>query len=229
MDPVELELKGKCFTPAGPYLFPFSPNPNWRESAVFIVGLNPIYPLREEFSSYDEYWDSLVKFPHHYWSAYASKYGRNGTARSRTSTRIREFCARLHPINVLVTNVFAYPITDPKLIPVSYRKEPVAERIITKLILACRPKVLFFHGREARLYVKEFFGIELNPYLPPAAQAYQSWIPGATEPSQLFGYHHFVGRVDDKSIMNERLGEFTRLIFEQIVKQKVNLSHHALR
>jgi hypothetical protein len=217
LEVAELEIKGKCFTPAGPYLLPFSPNPRWREASVFIVGLNPISPLREEFTSYDHYWDSLVKFPEHYWGAYASKYGRNGITRSRTSIRIREFCERLHPINVLVTNVFAYPSTDPKLIPLPYRKEPTTERILTKLILACQPKVLFFHGREARLYVKEFFGVDLNPYLPPAAQAYQGWIPGAAEPSHLFGYHHFVGRVDDKNTVAQRLDEFARLVFKRVL------------
>ena len=131
----ELWLKKKCYAEEGPYLFPFYPNPHWKEACVFIVGLNPIDPFREEFDSFEHYWQALTQHPEEFEKAYQKKQLQKKGEKSRTRKRTSELVRRLAPLNVLVTNVFAYPAISPHRIPKELRQEADKEKIISCLII----------------------------------------------------------------------------------------------
>ena len=208
----ELWLKNRCYTEEGPYLFPFFPNSHWKEANVFIIGLNPIDSFREEFDSFEHYWQALTQYPEEFEKAYRKKRLQRKEERSRTRKRILELIRRLAPLNVLVTNIFAYPAVSPNLIPRQLKQEADEEKIISHLITICKPRVLLFHGREARLFANRYFNVELNAYAKPRQQQITAIIPGATRPSSLFAYHHFVGRVEPHSVMEEDLKELAEQI-----------------
>jgi len=212
LDPDELWLKRKCHTPEGPYLLPFAPNVNWKRASVFIVGLNPTSSFRDEFESFEHYWAALTRDPHTYTKIHHRKYLQR--PESRTSKRIRHLSESLGPINVLVTNTFAYPTTNPMLIPTYIKREPVGERLISRLIITCKPKVVFFHGAEARKFGEAFFRLKLNPYLEPARQPMICHIPDTDSITYLFAYHHLVGRVETKEVTDIKLKQFA----EQIIR-----------
>jgi hypothetical protein len=213
-------IKSKCHTAEGPYLQPFAPNPNWKKAEIFIVGLNPVTSLREEFESFDQYWMALTKEPTLYEKTQQAKYLKQEVARSRTSLRIAELVDYLSPVNTLVTNVYAYPTTKPLSIPPQYRQEPIPERIISRLLIICKPKVLLFHGAEACKFANIYFNVKLDPYLPPGKQNTPGWIRGAPTPSRLFAYHHLVGRVDTGREVTRRLKQFAQLIQSQLNSDK---------
>jgi hypothetical protein len=210
------QIKERCYTPAGPYLRPFYPNSSWEAARVFIIGLNPVSPLREEFASFDHYWKATTEAPAEFETVCLTKYKCAESERSRTSRRIEEFCKLLHPINVLITNVISYPATNPKLIPAQYRREPASERILSQLIQICKPKVLLFHGREARSFASTLFKVDLDAYLPPRQQKYRVSISESAGLSSIFAYHHLVGRVEVKSVVAEHLKEFADMIHQQV-------------
>jgi hypothetical protein len=208
----ELWLKNKCHSPEGPYLRPFAPNVKWQEATVFIIGLNPATPFRNEFSSFECYWSALTRRPEQYFEAYRDKYKKNEEEKSRTSKRISELITHLSPHNVLTTNIYAYPTTNPKKIPKWIKHEPLAERILIKLFAICKPKVLLFHGREARLFANKYFNVELNPYIEPTKQKTSSILPGVNSLCWLFSYHHFVGRVKPKNVVSEHIKQLAEQI-----------------
>lgn len=215
-DTDELWLRNKCNLAQGPYLRPFAPNINWKEAEVFIVGYNPATPFREEFKSFDHYWDSLTRFPEQYAEVYRSKHKKREEERSRTSGRIAEMVAHLYPRNVLVTNVYAYPAADPKELPRWVRQEPAAERALVRLFSICKPKVILFHGREARLFANKYFGVALDPYVEPARQHTAGTLPAAGTRCWLFSYHHFVGRVNTKEVVSRHLKELAEQIHRRL-------------
>jgi hypothetical protein len=210
-------FKNKCYTSEGPYLLPFAPNKYWREANIFIVGFNPIASFRDEFKSFDEYWEALTRYPERYDSVHHATYQKKVIERSRTNRRIAELTEQLIPLNVLVTNVFAYPTTKPSLIPKEIRTEPIEERIISRLILTCKPKALFFHGYEARRFASKYFKTELNPYLTPTRQHTTKQILGAKDPSLLLAYHHLVGRVEVASVVDKHLRQFADRIRNYVI------------
>lgn len=205
-------LKQKCYRPSGPYLRPFAPNPAWKEATVFIVGLNPSTPFREEFESYEHYWDSLTRHPEHYYEAYRRKYQRREEQLSRTARMLSRLIEGLRPWNVLVTNVYAYPTPNPKLIPKVIKQERPGERILARLIAICQPRVLLFHGREARTFAEKYFNIRLDPYLEPAKQFTVTSLPGLDSCARLFAYHHLVGRVEKHAVMIGHLAQLAEQI-----------------
>jgi hypothetical protein len=214
----ELWLKNKCYTEEGPYLFPFYPNPNWKTACVFIVGLNPIDPFREEFDSFDHYWQALTQHPETFEKAYQKKHLQKKGEKSRTRKRISELVQRLAPLNVLVTNVFAYPTVFPSSIPREMKQESDEEKVISHLIINCKPSAILFHGREARLFANRYFKVELDAYTNPKEQRIAAVIPGTTKLSSLFAYHHFVGRVEPHSVMEEHLKKFAEQIHLQVAQ-----------
>lgn len=218
----ELWLKNKCYTTEGPYLFPFYPNPNWKEARVFIVGLNPVIPFREEFDSYEHYWKALTQFPEEFERVRCNKQPPKKRNESRTQRRISELVSRLQPLNVLVTNIFAYPSGSPLGIPIGLRQESDNNKIISRLIKICKPAVLFFHGREARLFANRYFKVELDAFSKPKDQWTTAVIQGATAPSALFVYHHFVGRVEPHSVMEADLKEFAEQIHARVAQYAVS-------
>lgn len=216
----ELWIKGKCLTASGPYLQPFAPNPDWRSAEIFIVGLNPVTSFREEFDSFDHFWRALTSEPELYERIQQKKYLKREAARSRTSLRIAELLGYLSPHNTLVTNVFAYPSSNPSFIPRHYKREPMQEQILSRLLTACKPKVVLFHGAEARKFACMYFGVKLDPYLPPTRQKTSGSIPGATAPSMLLAYHHLVGRVDTGEEMSRRLKQIARRIRHRLCSDR---------
>lgn len=114
----------------------------------------------------------------------------------------------------MVTNTFAYPTTNPLLIPAHIRREPVGERLLSSLLTICKPKVIFFHGAEARKFGETFFRVKLSPYLEPSRQPVISCVPDTASVTSLFAYHHLVGRVETKDVTDMKLKQFA----EQILK-----------
>jgi hypothetical protein len=212
-------LKRKCYQPHGTYLRPFAPNPAWKNASVFIVGLNPSTPFREEFESYEQYWDSLTRYPEHYYSAYYHRYQCREEQKSRTAKTISSLIELLKPLNVLVTNVYAYPTPNPKLIPKDIRQEEVEKRILVRLITICKPKVLLFHGREARTFADKYFKVKLDPYVEPSKQSTHVYIPNTNSSAWLFAYHHFIGRVEKHAVMSERLKQLANQIQTTVIKK----------
>lgn len=205
-------LKQKCYRPSGPYLRPFAPNPAWKEATVFIVGLNPSTPFREEFESYEHYWDALTRHPERYHEAYQRKYQRREEQQSRTARILSRLIEGLQPWNVLVTNVYAYPTPNPKLIPRAIKQEQPGESILARLITLCKPRVLLFHGSEARGFAAKYFKVKLDAYLAPAKQSTVAPLPGLNSSARLFAYHHLVGRVEKHAVMREHLAQLAEQI-----------------
>jgi hypothetical protein len=217
-DKDERWLRAKCYQVEGPYLQPFSPNIKWREARIFIVGLNPVIPLRYEFQSFDHYWDCLTNYPEQYNLICESKYSKKEEQKSRTKRRIFQLVENLKPINVLITNTFAYPSINPLNIPKSFRNEPISERIVSRLISICKPKAILFHGREAIDFANKYFKVSLNPYVEPVEQSVKSQVPNVSASCRLFAYHHFVGRVNKGDVVDKHIRELAgqlRLCVEQ--------------
>ena len=161
----EHELKAICNTKGGPYLRPFRPNVAWAHSKAWIVGSNPATPLRQEFRSFDEYWDSLTKNPDVFERTYANA---RGDEDSKTTKRVKELCAELRGINYLVTNACAYPVAHNGRVPAE--QWAIGEQIFRGLLICCEPKVIFAHGTKAQRLVERVFGVALDPYLDPDLQ-----------------------------------------------------------
>jgi hypothetical protein len=161
----EQRLKEICNTDSGPYLRPFRPNADWMNATVFIVGNNPATPLREQFRSFDAYWDSLTRNPAAFERAYDES--RNG-GDSRTTRRIKDLCNRLDGINYLVTNACAYPVAHNGRVPSA--QWGIGEQLFRSLLACCTPGVIFAHGSKAQSLVERLFSVSLDPYLDPDLQ-----------------------------------------------------------
>jgi hypothetical protein len=211
LDEHEEWLRVRCHTQSGPYLRPFTPNPCWQKSKVFIVGLSPVTALRNEFESFDHYWHCVVKATKEYENIALRRYLKPEEARSRTSKRLSEFRGYLQPARVLVTNISAYPAVDPRLV-VRFERQTYDYSIIIRLLHICRPKVVFFHGREARFFGNKYFNVDLDPYLPPDKQIVTAKTLDFGDRTHLFAYHHLVGRVDKGPTVTRKLKKFAQVI-----------------
>lgn len=166
---VEAQLREICDTPSGPYLRPFRPNAAWKNATVFIVGSNPATPLREQFRSFDEYWDSLTRHPAVFDKAYAA--ARDGED-SKTTKRVKELCSGLQGVNHLVTNAAPYPIAHDERVPSAQWN--IGEQIFTLLLSQCEPQAIFAHGSKAQRLVEQVFGVSLDPFVDPDVQDQRS-------------------------------------------------------
>lgn len=176
---------------------------------MFVIGENPATPLRDEFDSFDQYWEGLTADPAVFQRAYQ---GVHSGGSSKTSYWVNSLIHALDPINVLMTNVCWYPAGRFKSIPASEKERP--DRL-QGLIAHCHPKVIFAHGRRARRFIEERFGVVVDPYRDPSQQA-------KVAHGMLFlGYHHFSGQGLRKGTSFEpvatipkfadRIGEFLRV------------------
>lgn len=176
-------LKGWCNTDTGPYRRPFTPNSEWESATVLIVGTNPATPLRDEFESFDQYWQGLTESPEIFNERYTTAH-QGGT--SKSTSNANQLLKLLEPLNVLVTNVVWFPVSSKKEIPKS--EWEFGQTALTELIRHVRPKVVFCHGADA-----EAFGKSLDPavdrYLPPKDQVNSPWISPL-----VLAYHHFSGQ-----------------------------------
>lgn len=201
----EAQLKQWCNTPSGPYRRPFSPNPNWSTADVIIIGTNPATPLREQFSSFDEYWASLTLHPDLFWSRYAAQHS-GGTSKSTCWTM--KLIELVSPLNCLVTNTCWYPVQKQKEIP---RTEwELARQTLKALISQIRPKVVFCHGSKAEEFARSL-GVHLDRYQPPETQHLM------LNDSLFLAYHHFSGQGLHKGTKFDPATELPR--FAERIKQ----------
>lgn len=206
-------LRAVCNTPCGPFLRPFAPNSEWRNASVFVVGTNPATPLRDEFRSFDDYWRALTHVPDEFRRVYRLKHE---SGQSKTTRRVSELLKYLSPLNALVTNVYSYPAPKPKLISNFEEQKRISEQIFDFLLTICKPQALFFHGSVAANFARGYFGVSLDPYAPPSAQATFITLPSADTPTWIYAYVHMSGlgvrRGFRVSEMDSHLQQFARQI-----------------
>jgi hypothetical protein len=206
MDEFETELMAFCNRPIGPYLRPFSPNPDWQTASVFIIGTNPATPLRDQFNEFDQYWTGLTQTPCIFWDRYKAEHPGGD---SKTTANVKKLLKELSPTNCLVTNVSWFPAKtfdgDAKAALAA------SSKMLKGLIGFCAPKVLFFHGRWARRFALESYGVSLDCCAPPQEQHKRA------DGRLLLAYHHFSGMGlpkgacfkpdDDIKLFAKRIGE----------------------
>lgn len=198
---LEKQLKFLCNTPTGPYLRPFAPNPEWQTATCIIVGENPATELRDEFSSFEEYWRGLTVEPKIFNRKYAAL--RNGRS-SKTSQGVAGLTQMIAPANCLVTNICWYPAKTYNSAPLSERK--LGKERLAALIEYCKPKVLFFHGAESSKFAEKYYSIELDRTKSPLEQNVN--VGGV----QIFAYHHFSCRGLFKAEVQRDVQLFSKMI-----------------
>ena len=210
-------LRAICNTSAGPFLRPFAPNTEWQDAPVFVVGTNPATPLRDEFRSFDDYWRALTQVPDEFRRVYGLKHK---AGQSKTTKRVSALLNYLLPLNVLVTNIYAYPAPKPELIPNRKEQERIGEQIFSCLLNICKPQALFFHGSVAVNFAQRYFHANLDPYAPPATQLTAITLSGADTSTWIYAYVHMSGlgvrsgfRVSE---MDSHLQQFARQIHSNV-------------
>jgi hypothetical protein len=159
---------------------------------VFVVGTNPATPLRDEFGSFDAYWDSLTRDPAAFEAVYRAQ--RDGKA-SRTAGRIERFAAPLKGVGVLRTNAAALPSGRWKKLSPDVRREQLdlGQQILRTLVEICRPLAILSHGQEGVQAVSTLFATELDPYVPLEFQAVHASLTAGAPLVRLFAYPHLSG------------------------------------
>jgi len=173
-------------------LRPFTPDARWRDARVFVVGTNPATPLRDEFGSFDAYWDSLTSDP----SAFEAIYrAQRGGKVSRTAGRIESFAAPLKSVGVLRTNAAALPSGRWKTLPPNVRREQLVlgQKILRALVEICRPLAILSHGHEGVQAVSTLFATPLDPYEPLNLQTVRASLSAGATSVRLFAYPHLSG------------------------------------
>lgn len=182
------DLKNACETETGPYLRPFVTNRNWNKAQVFVIGTNPATPLRDEFDSFEDYWNSLTKEPARFEEIYSAQHT---SGASKSTRRSRFLLEQLQPLNVLVTNAMIYPAKRPKYIPNKAYQRTIGIGSFMFLSSVCKPRAILFYGSEAIRLCRTALGIDLDPYQPISLQnATASW----QWETNLFGFPHFSGQ-----------------------------------
>jgi len=177
----ESALQAYCHTATGPYLRPFGANSQWQSARVVVIGENPATPLRDEFSGFKDYWHALTHAPERFRAAYDHSRGGHQT---KTSRRIQMLVDQVG-MHCLVTNVCWYPAPSRKAIPREERGRHTG--FLYRLVQFVEPCVLFAHGAKALDFVRQSFGLTIDPYVPASSQC-------ATRGSMLvLGYPHFSG------------------------------------
>lgn len=215
MDAAEALLRQCAHTASGPYLRPFTPDADWRGARVFVVGTNPATPLRDEFASFDAYWEALTGDPIAFRAVYAA---RRGGKPSKTSARIELFERSLGDIVMLRTNACALPSRRWSDLLAGVRREQLAQgqQILRTLIDICAPVAILAHGKEGIGAVSTLFATTLDPYAPLHDQSVRAALTPGAAPVQLYAYPHLSGIGVRKgfavSRMNDELGALGRHI-----------------
>lgn len=217
----ESKLKKLCekLSEAGPYLRPFAPNSNWKESKVFIVGTNPATPLRDsfgEFNDFNDYWTSLTIDNDRFNKIYRTKYSKGN---SKTTNRLK----LLAPLKPLILNAIIYPSPRIKEIPDIQLQRDIGKQCFEELINICQPKVILFHGKEANDLCFRYFGIESRDF--DIATGLYNYSPigkqiAIHEDIRLFGCPHLSGlgvpkgyKVSEMDNELKRFSEIVKAIF----------------
>lgn len=199
-------LRRLACTSSGPYLRPFTPDAQWREARVFVVGKNPATPLRDEFGGFDAYWHALTTDPAAFEAMYLAK---RGGKVSPTTKRFNRFAAPLAGIGVLRANACALPSRRWSELPPAVRREQlvIGRQVLHALVEICRPAAILCHGKEGVQAVSTLFDVELDPYIPLAQQAVSATLRTGTTPVQLFAYPHLSGVGVEKGFAVGRMGD----------------------
>lgn len=187
----EAFLRSVAQTASGPYLRPFTPDAAWRDARVLVVGTNPATPLREEFASFDAYWDALTRDPAAFEAVYrAHRSGKN----SKTTARFARFAKPLRDAGVLRTNACALPSKCWSDLRAAEKRVQLESGllILRALVAICRPAVILAHGKEGVQAVSRLAGVRLDPYTPLLRQDTRATFPGMA-PVDLFAYPHLSG------------------------------------
>ena len=177
------QIKQLCETQSGPYRRPFTPNTQWENADVFIVGTNPATPMRSQFDSFEHYWCALTVDPQIYWERYRAAH--SGRA-SKSTANANLLLDLLSPLNVLVTNVVWYPVEKKKFIP--KQEWEIGVKALSGLYEHVKPKVVFCHGADAQRFAQQ---------LCPRADRYRPLSDQQLNTSNgtlVFCYHHFSGQ-----------------------------------
>lgn len=204
-------IKEWCNTESGPYRRPFLPNKNWDKAEVIIVGTNPATPMRNQFESFEQYWNGLTVEPELFNTRYKLEHS-GSTSKSTKNANI--LLSNLEDLNVLVTNIVWYPASKFKGINVLERE--FGKQALLELIAHVKPKVIFTHGARAEKFIKKNFIKEhstLNRYIVPEKQN--------TEYNEtlILSYHHFSGQglKNGSSFQPHKdLPEFAKIIHSHI-------------
>ncbi|MFM0557701.1 hypothetical protein P0D69_43215 [Paraburkholderia sediminicola] len=158
----EAQLKKYCRSETGGHLRPFAPNRNWKAATIFIVGTNPATPLRDQFESYDSYWDCLTRDTEKFQEIYTSA---RGPAKSKgTTVNLKVLLNLLGREDCLVTNACWYPTKRRQAIP---REERTRHHDALRLLIQfCRPKAILFHGNPAIGFAESVYGLNLDRRQP---------------------------------------------------------------
>jgi hypothetical protein len=196
-------------------LRPFTPDAAWRSARVLIVGTNPATPLRDEFSSFDEYWHALTCDPTTFDAVYLAK--RSGKP-SKTTARVKRFETPLSGMGVLRANACALPSKRWSEMPAGVRREQLenGRKILRALVEICRPAAILAHGKEGVRAVSTLFATPLDPYTPLLRQsARASLVPGMA-PVQLFAYPHLSGIGVEKGFAVSGMGDELEALGHQL-------------
>ena len=177
------EIKHYCYTDSGPFRRPFTPNKDWANADVMIIGTNPATPMRDQFDSFDQYWISLTEDPELYWEKYRTVH--SGKT-SKSTSNVNLLLKLLEPLNILVTNVVWYPSQKKKFIPKD--EWHIGVSALTALYQYIQPKVIFCHGADAQDFAKS---------IDPSSDRYnsaQEQITKSTNSTLVLCFHHFSGQ-----------------------------------
>jgi hypothetical protein len=208
MNDLEKWLKEVCDTESGPYLRPFSPNPNWYSADVIVVGTNPATPLRDQFLSFDEYWDALTRTPEKFEEVYSREHG---GGESKTTSNRRVLTDNLNGINVLVTNVVWLPSSSASKIKISEFRSGYGR--LKRLLDGINPKVIFAYGGKAVECIFNNYSNVPDKLTPPQQQG------KSREEPLVLTFPHLSGQglpPGTKFRPDEVLPEFAQIIMDRL-------------
>jgi hypothetical protein len=202
-------LKDICNTASGPYLRPFAPNRKWREAEVFIVGKCPATPLRDEFESFDAFWESLTRLPDDFYRVYRKKH-KGGE--SNTTGRINLLKGLLHPLSVLVTNATPYPACG----RLTAWERQIGQIVFEQLVLTARPRAYLFHGGPALGLANDFFRLDLSWSVTPSVESVRVRNPGARKDSFVFKCVHLSGQRRPAGFTDDDFEDYLRQVADRM-------------
>lgn len=212
-DERESALRTICNTETGPYLRPFAAHSKWQAAKGFIVGTNPATPLRGQFDSFDDYWNSLTCDTDRFEEKYRAEH-HGGT--TKTTKRTRFLKGLLEPENILIANAIAFPAPKKSSIPRIREQERIGTQILQLLLDICRPRVIFFHGVPAVQAAFRVFDVELDISEPPSDQNNRSVYAG--DEMHLFAYPHLSGAGAPKGFKVSGIDFDLRIFAQRISK-----------
>jgi len=148
-----------------------------------VVGTNPATPMRDQFNSFEQYWQSLTTRPELFYERYRAVH--KGKS-SKSTGKANILLELLKPLNVLVTNIVWYPVKRKKDIP--KEEWEYGENALHALYNHVRPKAVFCHGADAQKFA-ESLSSGADRYQPASKQ-----VEDTGSGVLVLTYHHFSGQ-----------------------------------